>query len=81
MVNPILQAMQANTPAIPNSNPIQMLRQFAEFKKQLQGRDPQAIVQELLKSGKMSQAQFEQLKQQAQRACQVLYKSLQQAAT
>ena len=66
MVNPILQAMQANTPAIPNSNPIQMLKQFAEFKKQLQGRDPQVIVQELLKSGKMSQAQFEQLKRQAQ---------------
>ena len=66
MINPILQAMQANTPAIPNNTPIQMLRQFAEFKKQLQGKDPQAIVQELLKSGKMSQAQFEQLKQQAQ---------------
>jgi hypothetical protein len=43
-----------------------MLKQFAEFKKQLQGRDPQVIVQELLKSGKMSQAQFEQLKRQAQ---------------
>jgi hypothetical protein len=49
-----------------NNNPLQMIQQFAEFKNQMQGKNPQAMVQELLKSGKMSPQQFEQLKQQAQ---------------
>lgn len=67
MQNPILQAMQSTVnPTMLNSGPAQMIQQFAEFKKQMQGKNPQAIVQELLNSGRMSQAQFEQLKQQAQ---------------
>lgn len=67
MQNPILQAMQASSdPIMPNNGPMQMIQQFTEFKKQMQGKNPQAMVQELLNSGKMTQAQFEQLKQQAQ---------------
>nr|DAO63045.1 MAG TPA: Short C-terminal domain [Caudoviricetes sp.] len=67
MQNPILQAMQSTVnPTMLNNGPAQMIQQFAEFKKQMQGKNPQAIVQELLNSGRMSQAQFEQLKQQAQ---------------
>lgn len=66
MENPILKMLsQTNGAAMP-SNPLAMLGQFAEFKKQMQGKNPQAIVQGLLSSGKMSQQQFEQLKQQAQ---------------
>lgn len=43
----------------------QMLQQFLQFKRMMQGRNPQQMVQNLLQSGQMSQAQFDQLKQQA----------------
>ena len=59
MLNPILSQLN-------NNNPVQMLQKFAEFKRSMQGKDPEAMVNELLKSGKMSQAQFEQLKAQAE---------------
>lgn len=48
------------------NNPLRMIQQFAQFKRQMAGKNPQAIVQELLSSGKMSQQQFEQFKAQAQ---------------
>lgn len=48
------------------NNPMQMIRQFAEFKRQMEGKNPQAIVEDLLKSGKMSAEQFDNLKRQAQ---------------
>lgn len=68
MANPILQALSGASQQMPNSNnnPLGMIQRFTEFKKQLGNRNPQQIVQELLNSGKMTQAQFEQLKQQAQ---------------
>ena len=59
MINPMLSQLTSN-------NPIQMLQRFAEFKKTMQGKDPEAMVNELLRSGKMTQQQFEQLKAQAQ---------------
>lgn len=58
MQNPILSMLNQT----PNNN---MVQQFAEFKKQMEGKDPQAILNDLLSSGKMSPQQFEQLKQQA----------------
>lgn len=42
-----------------------LLARFRQFKSQFSG-DPQQKVQELLNSGKMSQAQFNQLSQMAQ---------------
>ena len=67
MKNPILAQLKNNTipQNQPQNNPVQMLQQFADFKKQMQGKDPRQIVNNLLHSGKMSQQQFEQLKQQA----------------
>ena len=59
MLNPMLSQLSAN-------NPVQMLQRFAEFKQSMQGKDPEAMVNELLRSGKMTPAQFEQLKAQAQ---------------
>ena len=48
------------------SNPMMdMLNQFQQFKQQLGGQNPQAMVQELLKSGRMSQQQFQQLSEMA----------------
>ena len=45
--------------------PMQMMQQFAQFRRMMQGRNPQQMVQNLLSTGQMTQAQFEQLKQQA----------------
>ena len=72
MANPILtqlnqmsrQMSPANAQGM-GGNMMGMLSQFAEFKRQMQGRDPRQMVENLLGSGRMSAAQFEQLKQQA----------------
>ena len=50
---------------MPGGNPMQMMQQCAQFKRLMQGRNPQAMVQQLLDSGQMSQAQFAQLKSMA----------------
>ncbi len=59
MLNPILSQLKPN-------NPLAMIQQFNQFKQSMAGKDPEAMVNELLRSGKMSQQQFEQLKAQAQ---------------
>ena len=48
-----------------SGGPMQMMQQFAQFRRMMQGRNPQKMVQNLLSSGQMTQEQFEQLKQQA----------------
>ena len=50
---------------MPGGNPRQMMQQFSQFKRLMHGRNPQAMVQQLLDSGQMSQAQFAQLKSMA----------------
>ena len=48
----------------PFGNMQNMMQQFNQFRQSFQG-DPKQQVQQLLNSGKMSQAQFNQLKQMA----------------
>ena len=47
------------------NNPMSMMQAFNQFRQQLAGKDPKAMVQQLLNEGKMTQEQLEQLKQQA----------------
>lgn len=49
-----------------NNGPGNMLQQFQQFKKQMQGVNPQEEVQKLLQSGKISQAQLDKTQQMAQ---------------
>lgn len=49
-----------------NNGPGNMLQQFQQFKKQMQGVNPQEEVQKLLQSGKISQAQLDKAQQMAQ---------------
>lgn len=65
-MNPILEQLNRTQTTVSRNNPIEMLKQFNEFKRTMQGKDPQKIVMDLLNSGRMSQQQFESLKQQAQ---------------
>ena len=51
---------------IPNSSKGNIFQQFAEFKKQMAGKNPEAIVRQMLADGRMSQQQFDNLKKQAQ---------------
>lgn len=66
-MNPMLTMLsQVTSGQSMSSNPMLMLQQFSEFKKTMAGKNPQAIVENLLRTGQMSNQQFEQLKQQAQ---------------
>lgn len=56
-----------------NNGPGNMLQQFQQFKKQMQGVNPQEEVQKLLQSGKISQAQLDKAQQMA-RQMQGLFK-------
>lgn len=49
-----------------NNPTMQMINNFNEFKKSLQGKNPNEILNNVMNSGKYSQAQFEQAKQMAQ---------------
>ena len=71
-MNPMLSRLAQQAPTQQPSNPMNMIQQFAEFKRQFAGRDPQAMVQQLLQSGQMSQQQYDQLKQQAMELRQIL---------
>lgn len=50
----------------PIGNIGQMVQAFADFKKTMAGKNPEAMVQQLLASGQMSQQTFQQLKGMAQ---------------
>ncbi len=63
MQNPLMQFIGGGSPsAFPGrlGNIAQVLQQFTEFCSKFQG-DPQKKVQELLKSGQMTQEQYKQL--------------------
>ena len=53
----------------PNNN---LIQQFAKFKQDMQGKDAEKIVKEMLADGRMSQEQFENLKKQAQSLMTIL---------
>jgi len=63
MGNPLYQ-MMGGTPQRPGNSPVDMLQRFQQFQSQFRG-DPRQMVQQLMASGKMSQAQFNQLSQLA----------------
>lgn len=48
-----------------NNGPMQMIQQFMQFKQSFKG-DPKAEVQKMLQSGRISQAQLDQVQQMAQ---------------
>lgn len=63
MANPLMQFLGGTSgPSMPSpmGNVMQLLRQFQQFRSAFQG-DPQKQVEELRKSGKMSDEQYHQL--------------------
>lgn len=47
------------------NNPMSMMQAFNQFRQQIAGKDPKAMVQQLMNEGKLTQQQLEELKQQA----------------
>ena len=43
-----------------------MMQQFQQFMQQMKGKDPNAIINEMVSSGKISQEQLNKVQQQAQ---------------
>lgn len=78
MGNPMLDMLSSGAPkqfagsGNMSGGPMQMMQQFAQFRRMMQGRNPQQMVQNLLSSGQMTQAQFERLKQQASELQKIL---------
>ena len=62
-MNPFYQAMN------PRPN---MMQQFQQFMSQMQGKDPNALIQEMMQSGKITQDQYNQARQQAQQIANTL---------
>ena len=58
-MNPFYQAMGGNRQ--PN-----MMQQFQSFMQQMKGKDPNQIIQQMVSSGRISQAQLDQAQRQAQ---------------
>ena len=48
------------------NNPVSMIKQFNEFRKQMQGINPKDEVMKMLQNGKINQQQLNQAQQMAQ---------------
>lgn len=59
MANPIFNALNARQQ--PN-----MMQNFQTFMQQMRGKDPNAIISQMVSSGRVSQAQLDQVQRQAQ---------------
>ncbi len=59
MANPLFNALGGG-----QQSP--MMQQFGQFMQQMRGRDPQQMINELVRSGRLSQQQLNQVQQQAQ---------------
>lgn len=59
-MNPFFNAMGGSQ----QSN---MMQQFQQFMSQMKGKDPNAVINELVSSGKLSQVQLDQAQKQAQK--------------
>ena len=49
------------------NNPVSMIQQFNEFRKQMQGINPKDEVMKMLQNGKINQQQLNQVQQMAQK--------------
>nr|DAV62819.1 MAG TPA: hypothetical protein [Caudoviricetes sp.] len=70
MPNPMMQMLQRSSRR-PN-NPLAMLGEFRKFAAGMTPQKAQQEVERLLQSGQMSQAQFQQLQEQAKEFMQFL---------
>ena len=70
MPNPMIQMLQQNAKSL--NNPLAMLMEFRKFAAGMTPQRAKEQEEEMLKSGKMSQEQFQQLQQKAKEFMQFL---------
>ena len=58
-MNPFFNAMGGNKQT-------NMMQQFQQFMNQMKGKDPNAVIQDMMQSGRITQDQYNQARQQAQ---------------
>ena len=63
MANPLFNALNGGNR--PGNGAGNMLQQFQRFRQRMQGVNPQEEVQKLLQSGQISQAQLNEIQQEA----------------
>lgn len=64
--------MQGNNNAQQINNPMQLLSGLRQLQANLNGRNPDDAIRELINSGKMSQDTYNQLKQRAEQLAPML---------
>lgn len=72
MGNPIMELMQQNSRQRQGNNPIAMLAEFRKFAAGITPAQAGQKIQQLMASGQMSQAQYQQLQEQAKQFMQFL---------
>lgn len=55
------------------NNPMQILQEFQQFKESMKGKDANAMLQELLDSGKVTPKQLDQAKKMAEQFKGILH--------
>lgn len=63
IMNRFAQPQRTST-GLPRNNPMQMMHQFQQFRSSFQG-NPQQMVQQMLQSGRITEAQLQQAMQMA----------------
>ena len=71
MANPMMQMLMGSGSRKPN-NPLAMIGEFRKFAAGMTPQKAQQEIERLLQSGQMSQAQFQQLQEQAKEFMQFL---------
>lgn len=70
-MNPLVSGNQQMGNAAPNSPMAQMIQQFQQFRQTFSG-DPRQTIQQMLNSGRISQAQYDNAVQTAQQLMNIL---------
>lgn len=66
MANPLINMMGGGMPNMGGNNPMVMMQKFQEFRRMFpQNANPQQILNSLVQSGKVTQAQIDQATQMA----------------
>lgn len=59
-------------PLVNNDSKLNLVNKFMEFQKSMQGKDPEKIIKDMMNSGQISQAEYQQAVEKAKELSQLL---------
>lgn len=72
-MNPILQSLSQNNPQMAKMQEMTgMMQQYKQFRAEMAGKDPQALLNMLMQNGGISQQQMQRAQAQAQMLMQAM---------